>query len=288
MLAACGFAGLTCISAAQNPDVQVKIDVLPTVLQESKERSKLNWYDSLGHYSTVALALGLEPGFRAYVSERLQRIPNNPDTEQLDEYYLEDPGIWRLGKQYLPFGRQGILRESARAARGDTRLLFESVPISLAVCDNGSGQTRGVVGRVGSLIGVSFAIGDNFGAQSTSLTLVRHPEDSPGNGHGFKDVFGLDFARHYKIYTLQAEAAMFRRGETQTDTDTEVSDLALTVAPNRYQSLTLGWSREWRRQADFYRAQAKIFVTRAVWFEPTVRLRNGQFFDLGLALEVKL
>ena len=82
----------------------------------------LRFYDSLAHPSTVALTFHLETGFRGYVSERLQKIPNDGDSEQLEQYYIEDPGIWRFGKQALPFGKESLLRMMGKAARGDATL----------------------------------------------------------------------------------------------------------------------------------------------------------------------
>lgn len=280
---------LFCASAAfaQTPDVSVKGDIFLHYRTTENGPNTVRWYDSMGHHSIAALEFHLEPGFRVYVAERFERIPHDGDNEQLDEYYVEDPGIWRLGKQYLPFGRQGILRESARAARGDTNLLFERFPVSLAICDNGQNRTRGVVGRFGSVIGVSFAFGNNFGIQSTSLDVVRRPEDAPGIGRGYRTAFGVDFARHYKIYTLQAEAVALRRGQTVDDPNTEICDLALTLQPSKYAALTAAWSRDWGRSVNFLRLQGKFLVTRSVWVEPIVRFRDGDFFELGASLRVK-
>ena len=102
---------------AQIPDVTIKVDAGLTYRSVRNGETTLRWYDGFGKHSTVGLLFWLEPGWRVYVSERLQRIEGDGDNEQLDEYYVEDPGIWRLGKQYLPFGRGLLLRESARAAR---------------------------------------------------------------------------------------------------------------------------------------------------------------------------
>ena len=97
------FLLLSNAAQAQQPDVQVKVDLLPTGFTGLDRPNSFRWYDDLAHYSTVGLSVTFEQGFHAYVSERLERLPNNADSEQLDEYYFEDPGIWRLGKQYLPF-----------------------------------------------------------------------------------------------------------------------------------------------------------------------------------------
>lgn len=287
-LVAAGILAACCtLCFGQQPDVLVKVDLVPTYHGGKGQDNEFRWYDTLGHYSTVGLILRLESGFRGYVSERLQRVGNDADPEQLDEYYIEDPGIWRLGKQYLPFGRQTLERESVRAARGDTRLILPAFPVSLAVCDNGRDQARGIVGRVGSTIGFSFAIGDNFGAQASAFDVVRQPEQAPGRGRGYHDILGLDFLRRFRKYSIQAEAVALRRGETALDKSTEISDLAVTAQPSRFQSVTLGWSRDWESNADFFRLQGHFYVVQDAWVEPIVRLRNGEFYDLGVSLRVR-
>src|SRR5438105_4538154 len=175
---------LITLSHAQQPDVAVKVDLVPTYHMGKGTDTSFRWFDTLGRYSTVGLALRMESGFRGFVSERIERPASNADPEQLDEYYIEDPGIWRLGKQYLPFGRQSLERESVRAARGDTRFIIPTIPMSLAICDNGSGRARGFVGRFGSTGGISFAIGDNFGAQPSAFDLIRQPDEALSKGRG--------------------------------------------------------------------------------------------------------
>src|SRR5258707_14794719 len=49
---------------AQNPDVLIHVDLVPTYRLQS-HRQNFQWYDTLGHYSTVSLGLSLEPGFKA-------------------------------------------------------------------------------------------------------------------------------------------------------------------------------------------------------------------------------
>jgi len=279
---------LAAISArAQQPDVAVRVDLVPTYHMGKGTETAFRWFDTLGRYSTVGLAVRMESGFRGFVSERIERTGNSADPDQLDEYYIEDPGIWRLGKQYIPFGRQNLERESIRAARGDTRLILPSVPLSVAICDNGAGRARGFAGRIGSTVGLSFAIGENFAAQPTALALVRQPDDAPGKGRGYHDLFGFDVARRFQIYNVQAEAIVLRRGETPLDPSTEVSDLAFTVQPNRRQAVTVGWSREWEKSENFFRAQGRFMLTRETWLEPMLRMKDGEFYDFGATVRVR-
>jgi hypothetical protein len=287
LIAAIVFVAITGAAMAQQPDLQVKADLYADAITGKGENNALRFYDLMGHYATVALSVTFEQGYHIWASERLERIVNNRDSEQLDEYYVEDPGIWRLGKQYLPFGRQGLLREDARAARGDSRLLIRDVPISVAVCDNGTRLAQGVVGRLGSVIGLSFAFGHNFGAESTDFTVVRRPED-PIRGQGYEAIVGIDFARHFGMYTFQIEGAALRNGETVFDRSTDIADALVTIQPNKYQALTFGISRDWDKDLTLFRVQGKFLVTRSVWLEPIIRTRNSEFYDLGVAVHVKL
>src|SRR5688572_31745900 len=107
------------------------MDVNPHFRINADGDSNFRWYDPLGKHSTVGLSMILEPGFRVVVTEKLQRMPT--DNDQLDEYYIEDEGNWRVGKQYLPFGRQTLLHESVQGGRVDTNLIIEGLPISFAV-----------------------------------------------------------------------------------------------------------------------------------------------------------
>ncbi|HZH99329.1 MAG TPA: hypothetical protein VEX38_10190 [Fimbriimonadaceae bacterium] len=276
------------LGRAQTPDVFVRVDTYLTYRSIKNGDTTLRSYDWLGRHSVVGLELALEPGFRGWVSQRLQRIPNDADPEQLDEYYIEDPGLWKLGKQYLPFGQQRMIRENGRAARADTNLLLEKLPISAAVVDNGSGRSRGVIGRLGGSLGLSFAAGKNFAAQGTSLNLVRSPEDAPGVGRGYGVLLGLDGRRRLGKFEISMEAVALRNGETGLDVDMEVSDLALVLRPWREGTVTVGWSRDWNQRLDFYRAQARMMLMPDVHLEPFIRFRQGVMYDLGLTLRVKM
>jgi hypothetical protein len=276
------------LAFAQTPDVFVRLDTYLTYRSVKGGDTTLRGYDWLGRHSVVGLELALEPGFRGWVSQRLQRIPNDADPEQLDEYFIEDPGLWRLGKQYLPFGQMRMIRENGRAARGDTNLLFENLPISAAILDNGQGRSRGVIGRIGSRVGLSFAVGKNFAAQGTSLNLVRSPEDAGGVGRGYGVLVGLDGSRRFGKYEVSMEAVALRNGATPLDIEREVSDLALSYRPSRDSAVTLGWSRDWNQRMDFFRAQARFTLLPDVHLEPFVRFRQGNLYDLGVSFRVKM
>ncbi len=278
---------LPCLSIAQNPDVRIRADLRLHYRSERDGNASLRWYDPLGRHSLVSIEFGLEPGFRGYVSERLQKIPDNADNEQLDEYYVEDPGLWRVGKQYMPFGKQRILREAARGARGDTNLILESIPVALAVCDNGSGRTRGIFARAGGRLGFSGAYGNHIGAQSTSLVGTRPPEEARGFGRGYKAAAGLDYSRKYGNLSVELEVAALRAGMTSADTDRELSEVALGYTSSKTVWIGLAWSRDWTDGVNVIRAEARIEPYRNLFLEPMVRVRDSKLYDVGVSFRAK-
>jgi hypothetical protein len=271
---------------AQSPDVVLKVDLNPFLQVDDKGRNTFRWYDSLGHHSTVGLSMILEPGYRLVVTERIQRMP--ADSEQLDEYYVEDEGNWRLGKQYLPFGREFLIRESVQAIRADTNLIVEGLPIVIAGCDGGDTRQRGIVGRIGTRIGVSFALGRHFGIEGTSLAVVRDPDSAPGSGRGYKAIFGLDVGKRLNRWRLAAEVVALRQGETVLDEEREVSDLSFTLQETKDRSFTFGWSRDWKESENVFRFQGRTLLTRSVWLEPILRFAGTGFKDVGVAVRIKL
>jgi len=286
-------AGLVCLAwigaFAQLPQPSVKLDLDVSYRLGANVPTTVRFYDTLAHPSTVALTCDLEDGFRAFISERFQRIPNDGDTEQLEQYYIEDPGIWRVGKQILPFGKDALLRMTAKAASAQTTIAFKYLPVEMAICDDGQGLTRGVVGRIGTRsLGASFAVGRNLAIDSTCLSVLQRPEDAPGEGRGYQQAYGVDWGRRFGDWRMQAEYVSLLQGETEQDIEKEVSDVMFVLEPSKYRSVTFGWCREWRTSLDMFRIGGSVLATRNVWIEPMVRYRNGSFFDLGISVRVKL
>ena len=275
------------IACAQVPDVQVKADLGPTFRNEVNGGSDGHWYDPFGHHSTIALQFGLEPGFRGYVSQKIERIRNDGDNSQIDESYVEDQGVWRAGKQYLPFGLQRIFRESVVAIRSDTDLFLKVLPMSISACDGGHGRQRGIVGRVGRNIGVSFAVGQHFGIAGTSLTEVRLPTESPGIGEGYDRVFGADVSKDFGVFHCSGEYVLLRGGEHNAP-DREVLDLAATLQPAISRSVTFGYSVGTKPGITSMRLQGSFLIQPNLWLEPFIRTRNGRVFDSGVTLRVRL
>src|ERR1035438_3057947 len=108
-------------SKAQVPDASIKLNIYANYFSEQAGRTTIRLYDALGHLSTVGLRLRTDLGVQVYASQKLQLIPHGGDPDHLDEYYVESPGNWVVGKQYLPFGNGSLFHESALAVRSDIR-----------------------------------------------------------------------------------------------------------------------------------------------------------------------
>lgn len=280
------FSALAC---AQNPDLIFNIDGRMQFLSGSQGPTFVRFYDNLGRHSVGSITFYTEAGFQGFVSEKFARIPNDADRDTLDQYYIEDEGIWRVGKQYLPFGSGKFLHESVLAIRGDTQLIVEGLPIVVAACDNGERRQRGFVGRVGSRLGFSFALGDHFGINATSFCLVRRPEDSPGAGHGYKSMFAVDYSKNAgSMFDISGELIVLRNGDTASDRDNTLFDVSATLHGDRRRQLTVGWTHDKAQSADFYRVAGSFFISRYLILEPIVRYKNGALFDAGLTFHFKL
>ncbi len=281
-------AGSAAFGVAQAPDVAIKLDARLNYRSAQDDATTQRLYDSFGRYSIVSISFTLEPGFKVFASQKLQRFDGGKDRDLLDEYYVEDEGIWRIGKQYLPFGGGRLVRESAMAARADTDLILESVPISFGYAQGGRGRQEGLVGRIGGRLGLSIFLGEHFGIDGTSLALIRKPEEAPGKGRGYKQAFGFDYSKGVGNFNLAVEAISFREPNRSIDEGFEVIDLSATYTPSRYHNYTVGWTRRTNPTDDFYRIHASVFLTNNVYLEPLVRYRNGEIYDFNVAVRVRL
>ncbi len=283
-----GFCLASSLASAQIPDIRANLDLTFSYRVQPGRAPYANFYSYTGRPSILGLSFYTEQGFRALVSEKLQRIPGDPNSDLFDEYYLEDERIWRIGKQYLPFGSGRLLRESALAAKGDTNLIFEGLPLSIAICDSGKGLDSGVIGRLGSVIGFSVAVGRHFGASGTALTTVRRPEDAPGQGFGWKQAYGIDAARRIGHLLFRAEAISLRYGETPVDKDTAVFDFSVSLDPKRGESMTIGWSRILPAHDDYIRLAGSFAIVKNLSFEPSIRFKNNRLFEISAELRIKI
>lgn len=288
--AAATVAGLIACSLAhaQNPDLVFNIDGRMQFLTGAEGPTFVRFYDNLGRHSVGSITFFTEVGFQGYVSEKFEKIPNDADRDSLDQYYIEDQGIWRVGKQYLPFGSGKFFHDSVLAVRGDTQLVLEGLPIVIAACDNGSGRQRGVVARVGSRLGLSVAFGTHFGINATSFTLVRRPEDSPGPGRGYKTMLGVDYTKNIgSMLDIGGEMIVVRDGNTPLDYYDTMFDVSATVKADSRRQITFGWTRDNAKGADFYRLMGSFTLSRFLILEPILRYRNDSLFDAGLSFHFK-
>lgn len=274
------------MSSAQIPDVLVHLDLRPTYRAFNGGGTTQHWYDNFGRSSTVGLGLTLEPGLKAVFSQRLERIANDGDPDQLDEYYVEDEGNWRFGKQEVPFGPKFLDRETALGVK--TEVIVGGLPLQVLACDAGPGRQRGVVARFGGRLGVSAELGNHFGISATSLSVLRTPEQSPGIGRGYDQVFGVDYANGGGDITTKLEFVAVRGGQTPADFDENVLDLSATLKSDRYRSVTVGFTRAFQQSTNIIRLGGSFYAYKGATIEPVARYKDGKLFDFGVTLRLKL
>ena len=279
---AAGFA------SAQSPDVAIFADLRPTWSFEDNSRSRFQWHDLQARYSLVGFRLILEPGLRVNVAQRIDRIKHSGDPDSLDEYYIEDRGTWRVGKQYLPFGTRNMLRETALAARYDTSLILEDIPLSIAYAYAGTDRIRGVVGRIGRSAGISFAVGNHFGIQATALTQIQLPHEAAGVGRGYRFAFGADATWDVKEFVVVAEWVMLRDGETALDESRDITDLKVIYPIPRSTGRLIGaWSRSWDRNENFFRIEGELPFDEKISWVPILRFDSHRLRDFGLSARLR-
>jgi hypothetical protein len=286
---ALGLTFLACagLIQAQNPNVAFRVDLVPTYISSKGSDNRVRWYDALGRFSTVGFGINLETGHYVLVTERMARIRNDRDREQLDELYVEDPGLWRLGRQYLPFGAQGIYREVGNAIRIDSEKFAKHLVASIAVVDNGPGRTRGAIGRVGTRqAGLSLGWGERFGQSSTVLAVVRDVEQ-PLAGIGSRVLLGADVRLPAGALDVIAEHLLMRRGNSAKDVSRDVTDLRVSSQQNSAAKFVLGWSRDWTRKSDFYRIESELVVVKNVALKSLVRFEGGAWKDLSIGARIR-
>jgi len=281
--------GLAALASGQVPDVRLQLNATGSFATGDGGPSSFRYYSLFGRPSVASLRFILEPGFTGYVSEKLQRIPHDGDPDQIDQAYVEDEGIWRVGKQLLPFGSQEVLHETAIGARADTSLFLEGLPVAAAICDGGPGRQRGVIGRIGTRsYGFSAAVGDHFGIDGNSLTEIRLPEDTPGVGRGWSNAYGGDVARRIGRFTLKGEVVLLRDSQLPSDGPLSVYDLSAVFTEAPFETITFGYTRETETNLRTVRIRGSLPVDPHVIVEPFVRFRNARLWDIGAEMRIRL
>lgn len=279
---------LASAGTAQTPDLALRWDIRGTYIARSGNNTKLRWYDPMGRPSTVGFGLTLEPGYYVLITQRLQRVERDIDREQIDEAYIEDPGNWRLGRQYLPVGAKGLIREAALGARGDFRLARD-LDAQVVVFDNGRRALRGGVIRIGKRSAVTIGVGRHFSAAATSLGAIRAPEDNPGRGRGYRFLIAADSSINWGTALVTAELVGLRDGQTPLDRSEAISDVRIANEfAERKVEVVLAWSRKWKERRDIFRMESALKISKNVSVTSFVRFDGGTWKDLGAGIRVRL
>lgn len=277
-----------CWASAQNPDITYKVDIHPTYTSESGFKNRVRWFDGLGRISYVGVGVSLDRGYYLELKQRLQRIPGDLDQSDLDEAYIEDPGTWRLGKQYLPLGNQTLLRESAIAARYDWIPQGSNTPIKIAVLDSGSQRQKGAMISVGGQFRVGVAVGRHLGATGTSLATMRDPQSSPGPGRGYRRTLVASGSSSKGPMKFSGEFVALRDGHKAQDRPMDISDVSIQLTNAEKNLVTTGgWTREWQARKDVYRVESELKLAQSMSIRSFVRFERGTWKDLSVSFVFK-
>jgi hypothetical protein len=270
---------------AQAPDIKVKGDLTLGLIYQSDRSLSFRAVSPLGRYSTLGVQALLPVGLNVFVSQRFARLPNDPDSDSFDEYYIEDLGSWRVGKQYLPFGGGFLFRESVRSARVDTSLLIEGIPMMIAVVESGAGKQFGGVVRVGSKgFGISVANGRRWGINGTALSVIRNIGDN--NGAGWKSAFGVDWNRRFGKLSARIETIGLS-GPEESGSNLNAFDAQFTYDLGKRHSALVGVSNDLTNKIAWLRVGGTYNLAKGFGVEGLFRSSNGEFRDFSVMLRIK-
>ncbi len=276
-----------CAVPAQQPQVSVNLDLWPTVRADRDGKFRFHWYDDTGHHSVVSVTMLTEVGFRAFVSQRLELIAGDADNEYLNEFYVEDTGYWRVGKQLIPFGLESLERELVTAARADTRFALGGWPLKIAWCGGNIGLPTGYVARVGRSLGLSIASGRHFGVSGLAFQELRRPEDSPGRGRGYREMYGADLTHRVGRLRLEAEWVRTRRGHSAEDVDNDYALARLVYTLSGEQSVALTLAHDFDAGSDHYRLRHSLLVHDRLEAFQQLRWREASITEASLGLRIR-
>lgn len=279
----------TGVAQAQVPDVVIRADARLAYVLADDGRPVVRWYDPMGRGSWAGLSFRLEPGLRAMVVQRIQRIPGNADDDPLEHYYVENPGAWRVGKQPLPFGAETVFRDSVLGARLETQLALGGLPATVILCDEGLNRPRGFGVRIGTdWLRLSAVSGDHFAQSAGSLGLFRDLQDAPKQGSGYRTVVGIDATRMWGEWVVVGEVVAFRNGHGPDDPDRLVWDVSAGTPPTSRLGFKAGYTADSAVRGGRLRLEGSVPMGKSVWLEPMVRFRDGTFHDLTVSMRLKL
>ncbi len=272
---------------AQAPDVKIKGDISLGMTSSNDFSLGAKSYTPLGRHSIFSLQATLPIGLKVFLSERSEAIKNDADNDSFDEYYVEDVGLWRVGKQYIPFGGGGFFRQSVLAARVDSKLILEGLPLALAFVDGGKGRQFGLAGRVGSRgLGFSFCVGRHWGINSTALALTQSLQSPEGIGNGWRQAFGVDLSRRSGKVSYRSEILLLREAEG-ISVNRELGDFQIGYDLGHRHSASFGVSNSFGESGLLYRFGGVYNAAKGIQVEGLYRLTNGAFRDFSVFLRFK-
>ncbi|MFQ3610548.1 MAG: hypothetical protein SNJ72_03540 [Fimbriimonadales bacterium] len=196
-------AGLN-LASAQQPTVFFGAHLHSQVRADS-QTTRWNWYDDLARHSVAFLQIYLEPGYGAYIAQRLQNVAGDRTRTALDEAYVERIGGWRVGKFYAPFGAGTLLNESVVAVQSPTQFAIANLPMRVAYLFNGDDRQQGVYVRVGTENGgASVGVGRHFATDPHALAVLFLPERRR-DPKGYELLYGADWRPPLMERAIQLE-----------------------------------------------------------------------------------
>lgn len=278
----------TSATFAQSPNVTFGLDLNSEVELLPNGKVRLRFHDENGNYSRVRFGASFDNGLSVRVFQKIERIDGDADASTLDEAYVERPGDWRAGKQYLPFGTGRIVKESALAAKIDMEILFADMPISLAFADAGSDRQRGFCARFGDNIGFSIAQGQRFGINASSFTQIRSAEHSPGKKRGYDSIIGADATKQTGGWTMSAEWVRLREGETAQDNDEDLLNGLVSYQFPYGPLVQIEATAQFNNRRLHYGFSAEVPISSNAFLSPSVRFLDGEGWHCSATLRVRL
>jgi hypothetical protein len=219
---------------------------------------------------------------RGLVSQRFGSPTAGADQDAIEEAFIEQPGEWRLGKLFMPFGRGMTLRDTGVGGEYRTRLLINDLPIRIAFSAQSGRRTEGVSARIGSVLGLSVAWGSHWGAQATSLSAIREPWQAPSGARGHRLAVGMDGAFRLAGAEGEAEAVLLRDGGAQ-DPDASILSAKLTWAGGQF-PISVLLTHELQDGQSWAALSSRASLGTVAWMEPSLRFGPDGFRDLWLTV----
>jgi hypothetical protein len=280
---------LCCLPAmAQAPAVSFSADITPQVRFDGEGKTRFRLYDDTGELSRVRMNLAFDNGLQMRYFQKLARVDNDPDDSGTEEFYLEDPNRWSVGKRYVPFGSNRLLREPAIGASAKVFLPIADIPLQIAAFDNGPGEQRGLAGRLGENPGVSFFVGEHFGIAATSLTPLRFPEEAPGEGKGYRRALGADYTLASGGWQAVFEYVSLRRPHNAEDPPLDVASLLVSYQFPYGPLVLMEVAVASAEPRSSIRWSAQIPIEKNLFLVPSLRLMSTDGWRAALSVRIRL